>query len=291
MRKLLAALFLCAFALGQDEGREVADERPILFVRWERTPQRGKIYLAAWQALEPHHGMPPRLRLKDLDGDENKAQAFFAEHKDARLVIAVDDASAAAARKALPNVPVLSVGVREGTTVSARVDRARLAKLMRLFSPDGNSAGFHVLFWNASQNLMNPASALHRAKVQDLPGFELFRCGSWPAVEKCDLAWVPEGGAYARVPEQGALRVPLVATADTVEDGSAAMTVLPDAESVGRKLAAVALGLLRDGKEPPKEPLTVSRLRVTIDLQAARAIGHEVPLAALARADEVRRAR
>ena len=37
MRKLLAALFLCGFALGQDEGRDVADDRPILFVRWERT--------------------------------------------------------------------------------------------------------------------------------------------------------------------------------------------------------------------------------------------------------------
>lgn len=287
MRKLLAALLLCAFALAQDEGREVADERPILFVRWERTAQRGKIYLAAWQALEPHHGMPPRLRLKDLDGDEKKAKAFFAEHKDARLVIAVDDASAVAARAALPGVPVLSAGVSESATVSARVGRGRLVKLMRLLHPDVASVGVYKVNYS-KRNLMNPNNALSPARVQELPELELFDCAAPNAFWQCDLAWWPEGGES---PGSSALRAPLVVTADSLQASAATMTVLPDPESLGRKLAAVALGMLRDGKPPPKEPLTVSRLRVMIDLQAARAISYEVPLAALARADEVRRAR
>ena len=163
MRKLLAALFLCAFALGQDEGREVADERPILFVRWERTSQRGKIYLAAWQALEPHHGMPARLRLKDLDGDEKKAAAFFAEHKDARMVIAMDDESAQAARAALPDVPVLSAGLAR-PTVSVRVDRGALVKLMKLLRPSLESV---------ASGLLDPLQGVGPTDVHDpgeLPG-------------------------------------------------------------------------------------------------------------------------
>ena len=291
MRKLLAALLLCTFALAQDEGRDVGDERPILFVRWERTEQRGKIYLAAWQALEPHHGMPQRLRLKDLDGDEEKAKAFFAEHKQARMVIAVDDASAAVARKALPDVPVLSAGVLAGATVSVSLDRGVLAKLMKLFRPD-------VRYVAAPNTRARVDSVLPGLEVDLLPGLKYDTPTNPPP--DWHLYWVHEGvsspGFESVLAEMGwSARVtkgmPLVATSDALERGTATMTVLPDPESVGRKLAAVALGILRDGKEAPKKPLTVSRLRVTIDLQAARRAGYEVPLGALARADEVRRAR
>ena len=152
--------------------------------------------------------------------------------------------------------------------------------------PDVASVGVYKVNYSA-RNLMR-LDILSPARVQELPELELFDCDAPAAFWQCDLAWWPEGGES---PGSCALRAPLVVTADSLEASTATMTVLPDPESLGRKLAAVALGMLRDGKEPPSKPLTVSRLRVTIDLQAARAIGYEVPLAALARADEVRRAR
>ncbi|MFQ5844060.1 MAG: hypothetical protein ACE5JG_03650 [Planctomycetota bacterium] len=128
---------------------------------------------------------------------------------------------------------------------------------------------------------------------ESLPDFEVVACRTTAEAAGCNLAWIPEGSRVdgRRLRKDLDRRgVPLASTSDTVPDGVAALSVLPDPESLGRRAAALVLGHLRDRK-PVAPVAAVSRLRVTIDLRAARAAGHAVPLPALARADAVRRGR
>ena len=83
-----------------------------------------------------------------------------------------------------------------------------------------------------------------------------------------------------------ALGIPLVSTARAAPAG-ATLHIRPDPAGLGRRAASQILGLLRDGKK--FERGGVRRIRVTLDLDAARASGTPVSLALLARADVLRR--
>jgi hypothetical protein len=106
------------------------------------------------------------------------------------------------------------------------------------------------------------------------------RCATAAEAADCDVAWVAEGGTLP-----AGVKPPVVATAPDVP---AALTVRPSSEGAGRKVAALVVGKLRDGRE--FAPQRLARLHVAVDLGAARAAGYEVPLVLLARADAVRRA-
>jgi hypothetical protein len=256
-------LLLAALAAAQDEGgRDPGTGAPVVvFVRSQRNAESGAIYDAAWKALEPHFGALARRRLLDSDGDPKRAEEHRLANADAGLVVAFDAPSG----EGWGGVPVLLVE-------PPRVDRGRLANRLRSFRPGAS----RVAVFGAAE---------------ELPGLETRTCAAAADAKGCHLAWVPEGSpadARALRRELDALGIPLVTTSGAVEDGIAALSVRPDPASVGVDLAAAVLARVRDGAPP--RPLSVRRLRVAVDLSAARAAGHEVPLEALARADVVRRA-
>lgn len=271
MRASRLLLLLAAVpALAQEGGRDSGTEgKPLLFVRWARHPESGLVYNVAWMALEPQYGLLARRRLADFDGDAEKADAFLRANADACLVVAFGEGAARRAEKALPQAQVLRVGVEPGCAVSTRVDRAQLASLFRLFRPGARTIA-----------LFGPA--------EEIAGFTVKPCATPAEAAGCDLAWLSEGGeadpaALRRALEP--LRIPLVSTAEATPEGTAAMLVRPDPGSLGRAVAAQALRAIRDASG--LRPVSVSRLRVTLDLTAARAAAHIVPFGALARADEI----
>jgi hypothetical protein len=140
--------------------------------------------------------------------------------------------------------------------VSTRVDRDRFARLLLAFHPRARRIA-----------VLGPPERLADFKISP----------------EGELAWVPEEGAAKPV------AVPLVTTSPAVPKGVAALTVRPDPRSAGLKVAALVVRKLRD-KKPFREE-RVSRLRITVDLDAAHRVGYEVPLNFLARADVVRRSR
>jgi len=257
MKRLVWLLLLTATTLAQGGRDSGTTGRAVLFVRWTRTDESHDIWSAAWRALEPHFaGQINRRRLASFDGDEKKARAYFAEHKDTVLVVAFGADAARVTRKIRPGTPVLEVSPGKSAHVSTRVDRERFARLLLAFHPRARRI-----------TVLGPP--------ERLPNFEVSAGG--------DLAWVPEEGAAKPV------AVPLVTTSSAVPKGVAALTVRPDPRSAGLKVAALVVRKLRDRK--PFREERVSRLRITVDLDAARRVGYEVPLNFLARADVVRRSR
>lgn len=274
MRRIALVLLAAAAAAqdqGQDGGRDAGlGAKPVVFVRWRRTPETARIYGEAWQALEPHFGALSRRRLFDFDGDAQRARSFFAHNADAPLVVAFDAESAAAARAHLPRAALVSVFASEGAVVDTRCDRERLARLLQRFAPRARKVA-----------VFGPK--------EELPGFETRACRAPEEARGCDVAWIPEGSGE----DAGALRraldpmgIPLVSTSPFVEEG-AALRARPDPAAVARRAAAIVLSHLRDGV--PIAPRRVGLLEVSLDLGAARAAGHEPPLAAIARASRIRR--
>ena len=269
---LALALVLCVGAFGQDGGRDTGTEgKPLLFLRWRRTPESARGYATMWQALEPHFGVIARRRLAELDGDGERALLFLQRNADAAAVVAFDAESAAVAKAELPGALLLTLHPGPGTTVDTRADRAQWGDCLALFKPGARRIA-----------LFGPA--------ETLPGFVTVVCTSPEQARGCDLAWVPEAGPGDAADLRRALdtlRIPLVTTSSLLPDEQAALRLRPDAAGVGRRAAAIALLALRDGAAPP--PGRVSKMTLSLDLRAARAAGHEVPLAAIARADSIRR--
>jgi hypothetical protein len=175
-----------------------------------------------------------------------------------RLVVAFGAEAAAAARAVLPKgPPVLEVSESPTADVVLRVDRERLAVLVKLLRAKAKVA------------LFAPAAE----KLSDL---ETTRCETAADANGCDVAWVAEGG---RLPD--GVTLPVVATA---MDLPATLSVRPDATSAGLKVASLIVGKLRDGRD--FAPQHVARLHVTVDLGAG---GSDIDLKLLAHADAVRR--
>lgn len=255
MKRLALLGFLISVAAAQGGRDSGTTGRAILFVRWTSTTESKDIWMAAWQALEPHFvGRINRRRLATFDGDAKSARAYFAQHRDVVLVVAFGARAARVTREILPKTPVLEVSPEKSAHVSTRVDRNRFAWLLRRFHPRARRI-----------TVLGPP--------EPLAGFD--------ASPQGELAWVPEDGRVAPV------KVPLVTTSPEVPRDVAALTVRPDPDGLGLKVAALVLSKLRDGKPLRRE--RVSRLRVTVDLRAAAKAGHEVPLRFLAKADVVRR--
>ncbi len=260
---IVPCLLACGAGLAQEPGspkggRDTGEGRAIHFVRWHKSAEAGAIYNAAWRALEPHLLDLGRQRLVDFDGDPEKARAYFAQAKDVALVVAFGVEAAEAARALPPKPPVLEVSESPTADVVLRVDRERLAVLVKLLRAKARVA------------LFGPVEE----KLSDL---ETKRCETAADAGGCDLAWVAEGGV---LPEGVAL--PVVATA---MDVPATLSVRPDATSAGMKVASLVVRKLRDGREFERQ--RVARLRVTVDLGAMPAT--EVDPKLLAHADAVRR--
>jgi len=261
--RFLLALLACSLALAQEPlknpegGRDGGEGPAIHFVRWRKSQETADIYLAAWRALEPHLVDIARRRLVDFDGDPAKAKAYFEKEKDAKMIVAFGAETAAAARAAAPGTPLIEVSESPDADVVLRVDRMRLAVLVKL------------LHAGAKVALFGPVDE----KLADL---QTKRCATAVDAKGCDVAWVSEGGT---LPE--GLAIPVVSTA---ADVPATVTVRPNATSAGMKIASLIVGKLRDGKEPTQQH--VARLHVAVDLGAAP---EEVDLKVLAHADAVRR--
>jgi hypothetical protein len=280
-RRLLAlfALLACplAPAPAQDAprnpegGRDGGEGRAIHFVRWRKSAETAAVYNAAWRALEPHLLDLGRKRLVDFDADPAKASSYFAEQKDVAMIVAFGAEAADAARAAVavaerngggagaapPGPPVLEVSERPTADVVLRVDRERLAVLVKL------------LHTRAKVALFGPVD-------ETLADLETRRCQTAADAKGCDVAWVSEGGS---LPD--GVTLPVVSTAIDVHG---TITVRPHASSAGQKVASLIVGKLRDGREPVRQH--VARQHVAVDLGAAPT---EIDLRLLAHADAVRR--
>lgn len=277
-RAACALLATLALALAQEPpgntegGRDGGEGRAIHFVRWRKSAEHAAVYNAAWRALEPHLVDLGRRRLVDFEGDPAKARAYFAAQgpADIALVVAFGAEAAAAARSAFagadaggaggarpPEPPVIEVSESPEADVVLRVDRERLAVLVKLMKARAKIA------------LFGPADE----KLADL---ETRRCTSASDADGCDVAWVAEGGS---LPD--GIAIPVVATA---MDVPATLSVRPDSASAGLKVASLIVGMLRDGRAPERQH--VARLRVAVDLGAR---GSDLDLKLLAYADAVRR--
>jgi len=271
---LAVVIGLLGSALAQDAGGRDTGKGapPILFVRSARTEETAAIYDAAWKALEPYYGLMSRERMYDFDGEPNRAQRYFAEHGQPKIVVAFDSQAAEWTPKRLT---VLRVGPHPDVIVDTRADRTRLARLLRRFRP-----------------LARKVAVFGGAGVEEkLSGFKLVACRAAIDATGCDIAWVTEDsqvdGRKLRA-ELDALGVPLVSTSATFPDNVAAVTVRPDPRGLGLQLAAQILEYVRSGRA--FRTVRIARHRVVVDLDASRAAGVRVPLAMLARADVVRRA-
>ncbi|HEX5138079.1 MAG TPA: hypothetical protein VFY93_13975 [Planctomycetota bacterium] len=261
--RVFLALFACSLALAQEPlknpegGRDGGEGPAIHFVRWHKSAETAAIYLAAWRALEPHLVDIARRRLVDFDGDPRQAKAYFEKERDIRFIVAFGKETAAAARAAAPGTPLVEVSESPDADVVLRVDRTRLAVLVKL------------LHARAKVALFGPVD-------EQLADLETKRCATAADATGCDIAWVSEGGT---LPE--GVTIPVVSTA---ADVPATVTVRPNATSAGLKIASLIVGKLRDGREPTRQH--VARLHVAVDLGAAP---KEVDLRVLAHADAVRR--
>ena len=94
-----------------------------------------------------------------------------------------------------------------------------------------------------------------------------------------ELHWVKEG---QRAPQD---KRAFVSTSSYPE--GAVVTMRPDPRSLGLHVAAQILQHLRTGKAFSR--VTVRRMRLTVDLGAAKRAGLRIPIRLLARADVVRR--
>jgi len=263
--RFTCCLLACALGYAQEPrnpegGRDTGEGRAIHFVRFRKSAEAGAIYNAAWRALEPHLVDLGRHRLVDFDGDPERARAYFAEAKDVALVVAFGAEAAAAARALPPHPPVLEVSESPTADVVLRVDREKLAVLVKLLRAQAKVA------------LFGPADE----KLADL---ETRRCATAADARGSDVAWVSEGGT---LPE--GLTIPVVTTA---VDVPATLTVRPDPASAGLKVAALVVGKLRDGRE--FTPQKVARLHVAVDLGPTPSTGAGIDLKLLAHADAVRR--
>jgi hypothetical protein len=256
MRRTVTVLLLAATLLAQDVGGRDPGrgQPPVVFVRWRPSAESKAVFDAAWRALEPF-GMLSRRRLVDFDEDPDRAREVIAANADAALFVALDRESAGAVRETMPDTPVLEVSPGELAAVATRVDRARLARLVRRLAPAATKV-----------TVVSP-------RAEKLPRFETGPGG--------DLVWVAEGGQLERAPEAA-----VVSTSPRLAEGLATLTVRPDPRSVGWRVAALVVKKIRD--DAPFERAEVARLFVTVDLRAAQAAGYRVPLGMLARADAVR---
>jgi len=272
MRALSTAILVVAgAALAQDSGGRDTGKGapPILFVRSARTAESAAIYRAAWKALEPYYGVMSRERMFNFDGEPNRANRFFAEHPNPKLVVAFDPQAAKWTPK---RHAVLRVGPEADAIVDTRADRTLLARLLRRFRPLARKVGVFGL------------------ADEKLAGFKVVPCKEAKDARDCDIAWVTEDarvdGRKLRA-ELDALGVPLVSTSATLPETIAAVTVRPDPRGLGLQLAAQILEYARSGRAFKR--VRIARHRVVVDLNAARAAKVRVPLALLARADVVRR--
>jgi hypothetical protein len=248
---LVASLFAQDFG-GRDPG---VGHPPVAFVRWRPSAESKAVFDTAWRALEPFYDILSKRRLVNFDEDAARARELILKSRDAVLFVALDQESAGCVREVLPEASVLEVSPGELASVATRVDRGRLAALLRRFDPAAKRV-----------TVVSP-------RAEQLPRFETGPDG--------DLVWIAEGGHL-----EGRAKAPVVSTAPRLAPGVAVLTVRPDPRSVGWRLAALVVKKIRD--DVSFERTDVARLFVTVDLRAAQAAGYRVPLGMLARADAVR---
>ena len=202
MRRSILLLLVASLSAQDFGGRDPGvGHPPVAFVRWRPSAESKAVFDTAWRALEPFYTILSRRRLVDFDEDAARARALIRANADAAVFVALDQESAGAVREVLPEMPVLEVSPGELAAVATRVDRGRLAVLLRRFHPTAKRV-----------TVVSP-------RAERLPRFETGPGG--------DLVWVAEGGHL-----EGRAKAPVVSTAPRLAQGVAVLTVRPDPRSV-----------------------------------------------------------
>lgn len=265
MKRAVCLALLASLAAGQGGRDSGAGATPVLFVRWRHSVESDSIYRAAWRALEPHFGLLSRRRLFEFDANEKTAKVYFEKNSDAGVVVAFGAKAAELAARHLPGAEVLRVDQTANAHVVAQASRERFAWALRLLAPKAERI------------------ACFGSRAEPLSGYEVKLCKRVEDAADCDLAWIPEGAA-----DPGELTIPIVSTSGALAEGRAVLTLRPDPAGLGHQVAAQVLRWMRNKRK--FHPVHVLRMRLTVDLRAAREAEYSVPLRLLARADVVRRA-
>ena len=191
-----------------------------------------------------------RRRIATFDRDEQRARAYLRGNRDAKVVVAYNPEIARIAESELKTAAVLRVYEEPGAHVLARTDRERFQAAMRLLGVQAART------------------------IRKRPGKETL-----PVLGT--LVWVEEGAK----PPPGDR--PVWSTTSHLPEGRAVLTMRPEPRSLGLHVAAQVLRHLRTNR--PFTRVTVQRMRITIDLDAAKRAQVRIPLRLLARADVVRR--
>ena len=223
----------------------------VLFLAWDVSVESDAIHRTAWRALEPHN--VDRRRIATFAGDEKKALVYLRANKSAPIVVVYDPKIAFLVASEIPKAAVLKVYEENGAHVHTVTDRRRFFDAVALLLPYGD-----------------------RSPPESATGF-------YNPVTRQSVDWIKEGVPYKLRDK------PVVSTSGRVPEGRAVLTMRPDPRSLGLHVAAQVLSYLRSKR--PFRRVTVQRMRLTVNLGAAKRANITVPLKLLARADVVRRGR
>jgi ABC-type uncharacterized transport system substrate-binding protein len=264
------------------------------------------VYQQTTAAFRRAHGAPVlELSLEEL-GSETALRRL--RSADPEVVVAVGLRAAAMIRDRLPRTPLVYcmvpsparhqlVGSRI-TGISADVPPALELGLLRAIAPDVRSVG--VLVGKDSDAWVRDARAaaarlgieLRIARVESTEQVGPLVRG---LVENSDAIWMPADAEVATpeafrftVAEALQYRRPLLAFAPGLVRGGALAAAAPDLDWVGSKTAE-AVRRVRSGERASDVPSLVMRqVRLVANLTTAKALGRELPAAALVGAELVR---
>ncbi|GAB4145677.1 MAG: ABC transporter substrate-binding protein [Planctomycetota bacterium] len=258
------------------------------------------------------------LSVENAGSDETSAASILESLDRDRpdLVFAMGTQAALLAKSRLRGVPMVYVAVTnpvvsgivgdwerpEIVGTSNWIPPANVARVFRLAVPGLSRLG--MLRTKRSGVVSRAELETMRAYLAEQSDFEVIEAvaedhtGLEDAVRDllqrgAQALWVPiDYEVYRHVDEirhaRGENRAPLVTTALQAARAGTCVGVFVDYEMLGRKTAALALALLRDGgRALPPPVVTMKGYQVVVNLSAARRAGIELPLSLLVLADEL----
>lgn len=288
---------------------------------WHESPNDQATFRGIQLGLR-QSGLPHTFVEQRADSDPKRAAAAFAALRQARcdLVFAMGTQSALLARDALPDVPVVfaavSNPVASGLVPSWSGSGGNLCGGSNWIAPGNVLAVFRLavpglqrlgMLRSEASGVVSAAEAasmrehlatLSNGRIELVEAVCKDAAGIPAAVaelqhEQVDAIWIPiDLSIYQNVPAvQQALapaKTPLLTTAATGVQQGALVGAVVDYPLHGRRVAALAVDVLRHGKAPGALP--IDRLHgnlVLVNLAVARQTGIELPLSLLALADEL----
>jgi putative ABC transport system substrate-binding protein len=321
IRRLVAGATIAVAAATAAFAQEPPQPRRLGVFFWHDSPN-DRVTFEGIRAGLAAARMPFEFVTRDAGGDAAHAKRQLAELRASgcELVFAMGTQAARLAATELRDVPVVFAAVTnpvaagvvptwqgaEGNVCGASnlVEPQTVLSVFRLAVPGLRRLG---MLRSEKDDLVSRAelAAMRALLAQpDAPAVELFDAEIphsdqvEPAVRELlsrevDAIWVPiDLPVYKNLDTirkaLGDRRIPIVTTAAAAMGKGPVVGAVPDYPLHGRRAAALALQILRDGKQPRELPVDrMSGCLVKVDLAAAHRVDLDLPLSLLVLADEL----